>query len=146
MTRSSVFWGLILSPVLFIAACQPQARKIEYGADMCHYCKMTVVDAQHAAQLVSTKGKTFIFDAIECMVAFQKASPEMEFALELVNDYQSPGTLVQADRSSYLISENLPSPMGAYLTAFADKTMAQKMKESKGGTLYHWEDLPAVLP
>ena len=56
---------LILLATVLLAACQPSPKPIEYGSDMCDYCKMTIVDQQHAAELVTTKGKAFKFDAIE---------------------------------------------------------------------------------
>lgn len=33
---------------------------------------MTIVDKQHAAQVVTKKGKAYSFDAIECMVHYSE--------------------------------------------------------------------------
>ncbi len=102
---------------------------------------MTIVDQQHAAELVSTKGKVFKFDAIECMLNFEKESTDTEFALHLVNVYDQPKLLNDAGKSVFLISKALPSPMGAYLTAFKDQTAAKEFHASKGGQLFDWESL-----
>lgn len=134
---------LILSVILIFswASCTPQAEPIAYGKDECYHCKMTIVDQQHAAQLVNTKGKSFKFDAIECMVHYLQLQPDKPFAMQLVCDYKSPGTLIDAKSATYLISQALPSPMGAYLTAFKTKPEAEAILSEKGGKLYNWEEM-----
>ena len=138
---------LLLIPFL-LGGCQIGPRDIQYGEDSCHYCKMTVVDQQHAAQLVSDKGKVFVFDAIECMIHYlrEERKEEVAFAYLLVNDYDDPGQLVPAADSYYLISEAIPSPMGAFLTAFAHENRAKQAQAAKGGTVYDWQAIQNQLP
>ena len=105
---------------------------------------MSVVDKQHAAQAVTSKGRIYMFDAVECMVNYLSESEE-EHAYLLVNDYSNPGELVNAEGAFYLISKNLPSPMGAFLTAFSsEEAMKSKMTEV-GGKSYRWNELNKVL-
>jgi len=59
----------------------------------------------------------------------------------LVNDYNSPGELLNVNEASFLISEGIPSPMGEYLTAFGTKKNAQKALKEHGGELFTWEEL-----
>ena len=48
----------LLIPILLITvSCKVEPDEIEYGKDGCHFCKMTIVDNQHAAELVTAKGK-----------------------------------------------------------------------------------------
>lgn len=124
-----------------VSSCTPTPEPIEYGSDMCDFCKMSIVDAQHGAELVSSKGKVFKFDAIECLIGFSKEKKDTQFAFELVNDYSSPKKLIEAKQSTFLISENLSSPMGANLTAFGDKKNAEEMLATKGGKLFSWTEL-----
>ncbi len=131
---------LSLFLIIFISACKPKPRDINYGEDICTFCKMTVVSKQHAAEVVSQKGKVYTFDAIECMINYVQKE-ETEFGHLLVNDYLDPGELKDAHNCQYLISENLPSPMGAFLSAFSNKEDAQKMQEERSGKLYDWESL-----
>ncbi|HRJ13994.1 MAG TPA: hypothetical protein PLI34_03310, partial [Saprospiraceae bacterium] len=70
--------------ILAAAACTPTAKPIEYGADACYYCKMTIVDRQHAAEAVSAKGKVFMFDAIECMVPYLALEGEENYPVLVV--------------------------------------------------------------
>ena len=144
-----LFWplpilSLLLLPLLF-NACQPTAEPIDYGADLCEFCKMTIVDEQHAAEVVSSKGRAFKFDAIECMANYLEQNGNTKFPILLVNDYHSPRKLIDAETASYLISKNLPSPMGAFLTAFGQKTTAVEMQNTKGGEVFDWQSLNSYL-
>ena len=132
---------LLLLPMLILSSCTPEPEAIEYGYDMCHYCKMTIMDQQHAAEAVTDKCKVYKFDAIECMANFAAENKDMSFALLLVNDYMNPKKLIDAHSSHYLISQSLPSPMGAFLTAFDSEKNAKAMQETKGGEIYDWQSL-----
>jgi copper chaperone NosL len=125
--------------LLGLFACSPSPQPIDYGNDMCHYCKMTIVDQQHAAEAITSKGKAYKFDAIECMVNYLKDNEVEAYAFLLVNDYEQPKVLIPAEDSYYLISESIPSPMGAYLSAFATKSKAEAVQAEKGGDVYNWE-------
>lgn len=130
---------------MWALACKPTPKDIEYGYDMCHYCKMTIVDQQHAAEAVTSKGKAFMFDAIECMINFEAGQPETDFALLLVCDYARPGSWIDARQGSFLISPAVPSPMGAFLSAFESKLAAEQLQSDKGGEVYDWESLKMHL-
>ena len=136
--------------ILFLALCALTACTIEqspivYGKDACHFCKMNIVDKQHAAEIVTQKGKAYKYDAIECMIRDVLKRDETEIALFLITDYYNPGKLVDATKALYLISENLPSPMGANLTGFESKNKAEETQEEKSGTLYSWDELKQVF-
>ena len=131
---------IVLSLVLLFC-CKPGPEPIQYGFDGCHYCSMTIVDKQHASEFVTRKGKVYKFDASECMINFIRDIERATVALYLVNDYNNPGVLVDAKQATYLISENIPSPMGAYLTAFNSREEAELARESNKGILLTWEEL-----
>ena len=126
---------------LLLVGCTVAPQPIDYGADACQYCSMTIVDRQHAAQFVTQKGKVFKFDASECMMNQLKEIDNSEVALFLVNDYNAPGELIDATTSTYLISQSIPSPMGEFLTAFENGEYAQAAKEQHGGDLFAWKEL-----
>jgi copper chaperone NosL len=130
---------------LLLASCTVEESPILYGKDACHYCMMNIVDKQHAAEVVTKKGKPFKYDAIECMINEIAEIDENNIELFLMTDYFSPGKLVDATKATYLISENLPSPMGANLTGFKSKSKAEEVQRKKGGTLYSWNELKLFL-
>jgi len=134
-----------LSILLFLAvllvSCNNTPRPLVYGSDGCHYCSMTIVDKQHASQFMTKKGKTFSFDATECMLNHLKELDSETIELFLVNDYNAPGKFVDAKNATYLISRNIPSPMGEFLTAFASKQEAESAQKGNGGEVFTWEEL-----
>lgn len=131
----------IYTLLLLIVSCNVSPQPISYGQDVCHFCTMTIVDKLHAAEIVTKKGKVFKFDATECMVNYLKGIDMSEVGLFLSNDYTEPGLLIDATKATFLISENIPSPMGAFLSAFKDKADAEKVQSEKGGALYNWDEL-----
>jgi copper chaperone NosL len=136
--------GLVLG-FMTILSCSNSPKPIAYGDDGCHYCKMTIVDKIHGAELISDKGKVFKFDATECMLNYVADGNVEEVGSFLTNHYESPTALISATEATFLISENLPSPMGAYLTAFESSVEAKKVQAEKGGELYNWEALKMLL-
>jgi len=124
-----------------VLGCAPKAAPIVYGTDGCHFCSMTIVDRQHAAQIVTKKGKAYKFDAIECMVNQLKDIDLNSIELFLVNDYEEPGELIDAKKSTFLISKDIPSPMGEYLSAFKLRTDAERVELENKGKLYTWDEL-----
>ncbi len=131
----------ILFLMLFPTACSVRPKPIAYGSDGCHFCSMTIVDRQHASQFVTAKGKAYTFDAIECMMNHVKDMDDQKIALFLVNDYNRPGELTDATTATYLISKGIPSPMGEFLTAFANREDAEHAQAGNQGTLLDWKAL-----
>jgi len=140
------FWTIrLLLVALLFTACSVEPDPINYGADACHFCRMTIVDNQHAAQIVTAKGKNYKYDAIECMVHDLNNWDRPEAAQILVADYTTPGVLSDAIKASYLISKEIPSPMGAYLSAFSDKGKRDETHNSLGGDKLTWEEVKTRL-
>jgi len=122
-------------------SCEIKPAPINFGTDSCHFCKMTIVDQQHAAQYVTKKGKQFKFDAVECMFNDFSEKGKENIALMLVSDYARPNVMTDATSATYLISEQIKSPMGANLSSFASRADADSILKSHGGKLYTWEEM-----
>ncbi|SHJ15126.1 copper chaperone NosL [Arenibacter nanhaiticus] len=132
----------ILSAVLLmLTSCKIAPQPIDYGSDGCYFCSMTIVDRQHAAQIVTKKGKAFKFDAIECMLNHLKEIDQKEVALFLVNDYGKPGELIDARIGHFLISKEISSPMGANLSAFSRAGESKDHIKAYDGVWYSWKEL-----
>ena len=127
--------------LLYLLACSVEPKPIDYGHDNCQFCDMTIMDNKHAAEVVTTKGKIYKFDAIECMLRYVNRTAELEYAYLLISDYSNPGELVDAEQSIYLVSKNLPSPMGEFLSGFSSESEAKLAMEENGGILYNWEQI-----
>ena len=126
---------------LVFTACEVKPQKINYGNDNCQYCNMTIVDRQHASQIVTTKGRAYKFDAIECMLNYHTEHTDQPVAMYLVNDFKNPSELIDVKTATFLISPEISSPMGANLSAFNSEKNAQKTQAEYSGKLYDWESL-----
>jgi copper chaperone NosL len=128
---------------LFFTACTVEPQAINYGQDACDFCKMNIVDQQHAAEIVTKKGKAFKYDAIECMMNYLNrndlSSDEMAFLL--ITNYNQPGELIDAKKAIYIHSEAIPSPMGAFLSGVDNADSAKQIVEVKGGSYFQWDEL-----
>jgi copper chaperone NosL len=104
---------------------------------------MTIMDHRYGAELVTEKGKVFTFDAAECLIEYlyQHEDFLQNASYILVTSYTEPDQLMDALSATYLVSKEMPSPMGAYLTAFSSRNVAEEYKLEKGGTLYSWDEL-----
>jgi len=136
-----VYFLLLLAVVW--TSCEVKPQEIAYGNDGCHFCKMTIVDRQHSAQVVTVKGKAFKYDAVECMMNHLNKWDQPEVKYFLVADYSNPGSLTDATQASFLISESIPSPMGEFLTAFESKKKRDETRGEFDGTSLNWTELKA---
>lgn len=132
---------IIFFLILINTGCNVSQQPIDYGNEACHFCKMTIVDKQHASEIVTKKGKAYKFDSTECMIHFLDDFDTTPIALYLSNDYTKPEVLINARNATFLISDQIPSPMGANLSAFKNNDEAVKIQNIKGGNLYEWEEL-----
>lgn len=132
---------ILIAGLMLLYGCQVGPKPIDYGRDGCHFCKMTIVDNRHAAEIVTKKGKVYKFDATECMIRFVEEFDTSTVHLFLSNDYSNPGSLINTHTATFLISENIPSPMGAFLSAFASEEKARETRDLKTGDLFTWNEL-----
>ncbi|MCU0370502.1 MAG: nitrous oxide reductase accessory protein NosL [Bacteroidales bacterium] len=129
--------------LLFTSSCSIKPEPIQYGEDNCIACQMTIMDRRYGTEIVTNKGKVYKFDSVECLVEFYQENNggEEEFNLVLFTPFDQPGKLVNAYESHVLHCENLPSPMGMFLTAFETEATALSFKEQYGGKMYCWNGL-----
>jgi copper chaperone NosL len=132
---TSVVW------MLLAIGCTRGPQAISYGTDACEYCSMTISDERYGAAIVTTKGRTHKFDSVECML--QSVMEGEKLAGTTVKSwhatsYPKRGVLVDATTVAFLVSPNLPSPMGAGVTAFAVKEDAERVQQEKGGEVMDW--------
>lgn len=123
--------------LLTVASCSHEPKPIDYGHEACDFCEMTIVNPSFSAQAVSTKGKQFKYDAIECMVNdfLQK---DIEMAVIQVADYSHPGNMIPVEQASFIINDSIKSPMGANLAAIMTANLEA---ETGSGLILDWINL-----
>ncbi|MGB5315594.1 MAG: nitrous oxide reductase accessory protein NosL [Robiginitalea sp.] len=137
-TKTSI---LLFQLLVLAGSCKVEPEPIVYGSDACHFCRMTIVERQYGAEMVTRKGKVYKFDAVECMLNQLRDLDAESVALFQVNTYSRPGELIDATQASYLVSQEVPSPMGGYLTAFESEAKAQIARTKYSGTVYAWKEI-----
>jgi len=137
---------VLLSLILFLfQACSVKPKPIEYGHDACDYCRMTIVESTHGAEMVTTKGKVYKYDAIECLVKHKVEFDQAEIKFLLMTDFSQPETLIPVESGTIIRSEAIPSPMGGFLSGFASKEVAEKTIAEKGGKIVSLDELEENL-
>lgn len=88
-----------------------------------------IVDNRFGSELVTTKGKVYKYDAIECLVPEVLKNGEQHYKYILITHFNDPGVLKDARASYFLINPERPSPMGKNLSAYAEQNSAQYPSE-----------------
>ena len=103
--------------VLLIAGCAsgPPAPVALQAGTPCSHCRMTVLDAKLAAQLLAAGEEPRFFDDIGCLAAYLGAHPS-EDATAYVADHGS-GHWIEASRAIYGRDAALATPMNSHLFA-----------------------------
>ncbi|MBZ9728726.1 nitrous oxide reductase accessory protein NosL [Salegentibacter sp. JZCK2] len=118
-------------------ACSNDPQPIDYGNDHCNFCEMTIVSQAYSAQAVSQKGKQYKYDAIECMVNDQ-LQHKYDMSVNLVANFEQPGTMVDVNKAGFVINDSIKSPMGGNLAAFKKESLV--VNNEPEGT-FSWEEL-----
>jgi len=138
--------GLVL--LLGAIGCSKEPQAITYDTDACEYCEMTISNPRYGAVLVTSTGRSHKFDSVECMMDSrlpgEKLADTRVHALYVVT-YEFKGQLFEASSVVYLVSEDMPSPMGANVTAFANREDAEHVQHIKNGDILDWEGVQAYL-
>lgn len=127
--------------IALMVSCTIEPEPINYNEDECAYCKMKISDLRFGAEMVTSKGKIHKYDSAECLVRTYIENENTDYAFVLVTDYNEPKKLIDAKSANYIISQNQPSPMGGFLSAYEDKELAKKVIKEKGGELLNFENL-----
>ncbi|MBM3854422.1 MAG: hypothetical protein FJ399_14935 [Verrucomicrobia bacterium] len=137
-----------LAVALTASGCDVGPKPIRYGRDECAECKMSLVDRRYGAELVTAKGKIYIFDDLNCLVTFQRRDPARlgSTPKAFVVDFARPASFVPADQAVFLQHEGLRPPMASGLAGFASETEldATRRQLGTGGRLLRWPQVLAL--
>ncbi len=128
-------WTILLLISLFLIGCgSKEPESIKSAEHDCTHCKMKIINLNHDAQLLTPKGRRYFFDSTECLVAYllqNKVEVEKKWVKDIVTKKH-----VEFQVAHFLQSEKLSSPMGANLSAFADKSKAEEFLTKYTGTIF----------
>ena len=128
---------------LSLIACKVEPEPLQYGKDGCHACKMTLMDNKFGAEIVTTKGKIYKFDDVNCMLNFfnsgQVSNEDMKDIL--IVDFSRSKKLIDARNALYVKSESIKSPMASNVAAFESNEDLKKMNADWKGIILSWVEL-----
>ncbi len=124
-------------------SCSVEPSPLIYGKDGCHTCKMTLMDKKFGAEIVTTKGKVFKFDDMNCMINFLNSAnmDDHDIAYHLVIDFANPEKFINAKDAHYVKSDKIRSPMASEIAAFSKKEDLDKTNKEWKGILLSWGEL-----
>ena len=126
------------------AACATVGpRNIRLNEDACDFCRMTITDARFGGEAITTVGKTYTFDSIDCLSGWVRTAPAGSVRAIYVIDLQHPGTLIPAETAGFLKDILINTPMGQSVAAFTTATAAEQQRAVLGGRLLSWSELLA---
>jgi copper chaperone NosL len=144
MTRFTAASFVILS---LLSGCSHQPTdpppRVRYGQDECAFCGMIISDERFAAALrVNEKGeiRDLLFDDIGDMIDYEKANPGIAVVHRFVHDL-STRRWIDAQAATYSHSDQLQTPMGSGIAAFADEHDAAAHSEANR---MRYQDLTAA--
>jgi copper chaperone NosL len=126
-----------------LTSCSTEPEPLNYGEDACYFCKMTLMDRKFGAELVTSKGKIYKFDDLNCFINFYNSGFEEveDLKYKLVIDYANPEKFLNASEAFYLKSSAIRSPMNSELAAFQNKPALDKFKKELKGIYLAWGEV-----
>lgn len=134
---------------LLLGACaqgasSPAPPEIRYGEDLCDECNMIISDARFAAayayEVSPGRYESKAFDDIGDMLLHAEKHTDDAVAEWYVHDYDSEEWL-DASAAHYVMSADLPTPMGYGIIAYADAAAADTKAAEVSGMILSWDEL-----
>ncbi|MGB9772158.1 MAG: nitrous oxide reductase accessory protein NosL [Candidatus Kapaibacteriota bacterium] len=135
---------LLIFALILLISCGggDKPEEIKYGIDVCEFCKMTIVDPKWGAEIMTSKGKIYKFDVVECMVAYSlsKLKPN-EIKHYWTINFTKPKSFIDATTAIYIRTLQYPSPMGLNSLAIENIADTTKLNLVKGFEILSWKDV-----
>ncbi len=143
MKKQNISVVVILALLFSFSSCQPkQPDAIKINTDNCDNCGMTISSAKFAAVLFTSKGRTYKFDDISCLLVYKSENNEKANGAGLyVANFLKDNQLLPAEKAVYIIGDNVKSPMGGNIAAFENKESANKYAIDLSAEFIDWNTI-----
>ncbi|MBK6832775.1 MAG: nitrous oxide reductase accessory protein NosL [Bacteroidetes bacterium] len=140
MKKQNISVVVILALLFSFSSCQPkQPDAIKINTDNCDNCGMTISNPKFAAVLFTSKGRTYKFDDISCLLVYKNDNIEKANGAGLyVTNFLNDNQLLPAEKAVYIIGDNVKSPMGGNIAAFENKESANKYAIDLSAEFIDW--------
>ncbi|HEY1115261.1 MAG TPA: nitrous oxide reductase accessory protein NosL [Chitinophagaceae bacterium] len=132
---------------LTLASCSVEPQPITIGKDACNECRMTIMDPKFGGEVITKKGKVFLFDDAHCLVQFYKSGKiqEADVAQTVMLDHAGEAKFLDVKTAHFVVSPSLKSPMNSNAAAFASKAEADSKATEVAGKVLDWDALYNAL-
>ncbi|MGL2967220.1 nitrous oxide reductase accessory protein NosL [Flavobacterium sp. XGLA_31] len=137
--KKSVLALVLLFVLVSCGNREPQPIKL--NVDSCDFCKMTIANAQFAAELITDKGRIYKFDDFTCMIQYTKENSTANNAKLFVNDYLTANKFIPVEQAFFLKGGTIHAPMGGKAVAFSNKADAQQYQPKLQAEAVNWKTL-----
>lgn len=130
--------------IVALLACGRTPPPIAYGEQGCDYCRMEIVDERYGGQLVTTRGKVYNFDSVECLAEFTATIDTTSVRMIRVADFSSPGTMLRVEDARFYRDDRRTGPMGGGWLAIASTADSSWVALNVEGDALRWDDVRRI--
>lgn len=138
---NAAFATSIVSLVVLLTSCSSHPEPFKIGQDICHTCKMGIIDIKFGAEIITAKGKVYKFDDAACLTKFIKsgAIDEKDISQKVVADFEKPTSFLAIEKAIFVVSPSLKSPMMGNAAAFNNRASAEAFNTPLEGKIMDWK-------
>ncbi len=128
----------------FLMGCRQSANldeppEILYGQDVCDECSMIINEERFAASYVTRSGEVHRFDDIGGMLMYDHEHQE-DVHRYWVHDFDTK-EWIDVNEAHFVLNDELATPMGWGLAAFATQEQAEAFVAENGGVIANFVTL-----
>ena len=137
--RRALRGSLLASLWIAAIACGGSPPPIDYGVQGCDYCRMQIDDPRYGGQVITTTGKVYAFDSVECLAAFAESFDASRVRMIRVADFSDPGTLIPVADARFYQDPERGGPMGGGWFAVSAGADSARLASNVRGTPAEWD-------
>ena len=139
--------ALFAVALLLLSSCNNnEPEPVLLNKDACAHCKMTIAEANFAAEAITKKGRVYKFDDVLCMLHYVAENNAADIAGYYIgNEGDANHHFINAATAWYVHADAIKSPMGGNTAAFADKSAAEKLAAQHQAGVQNWDELKSTL-
>ncbi|MGZ3773883.1 MAG: nitrous oxide reductase accessory protein NosL [Pseudobdellovibrionaceae bacterium] len=111
--------------------------------DNCHHCKMLITDKRFGAELVTSKGKVYKFDSIECLGSYLQENKGTTGTVYLVDSFDDK-KMIEVKSAFFIHNPNLRSPMGKGIFSGTSEEI-EKYRKQENREVLIWKDVLKLI-
>lgn len=136
--------AIIVIAVFFIS-CSKEPVPFDMGKDVCEHCKMTIVDPKWGAQLITSTGKNYKYDVIECMILHEKTLEAKKVHSKWTINYLNNEQFIKVEDAIYVRSLEFNSPMGLNAISLSKDEEISQLKLQNTPEKLKWNQLLNIV-